>query len=392
MNEKPLAGIRVLELGAYISAPYAGSILCALGAEVVKIEPVDVGEAFRRGVDDQSPYFVQYNSGKKSLALNLKDPKGVEVVKSMLPEFDVVLENYRAGKMASLGLGADDCRTVNPSIIYASVSGFGSGGPLRDRPAYDSIGQSMGGLYSILSDAGNPQSSGTCLADMTTAIGTAMGIIAALFGRERDPERQGTNLETSIFEAVSLLTVDAVTQMHELGDDPTRGSRLPQGQSYCLKTASGESITLHMSSSQKFWRSLTEAIDLPELANDPLYLTYDDRMENFSQLKSLLQSEFSKYTLNELEERLGRSDVPHAPVLTISQMVSSPQANWLQLFDKQTDDLPLVRLPWRFDGKRPTRSNAVAKVGEHSREILENVMDEKELNNLFERGITSTPH
>ncbi|WP_288903004.1 CaiB/BaiF CoA-transferase family protein [uncultured Sneathiella sp.] len=392
MNEKPLAGIRVLELGAYISAPYAGSILCALGAEVVKIEPVDVGEAFRRGVDDQSPYFVQYNSGKKSLALNLKDPKGIEVVKSMLLEFDVVLENYRAGKMASLGLGADDCRAINSSIIYASVSGFGSGGPLRDRPAYDSIGQSMGGLYSILSDAGNPQSSGTCIADMTTAIGAAMGIIAALFGRERDPERQGTNLETSIFEAVSLLTVDAVTQMHELGDDPTRESRLPQGQNYCLKTASGESITVHMSSSQKFWKSLTEAIDLPELASDPLYLTYEDRMKNFSQLKILLQREFSKYRLHELEERLDRSDVPHAPVLTLSQMVSSPQASWLQLFDKQADDLPLVRLPWRFDGKRPTRSKAVAKVGEHSREILESILDENEFNDLFEHGITSTPH
>src|ERR1700730_13887114 len=143
-SQQPLAGIRALEIAAYISGPYAGSLLSALGAEVVKIEPPD-GEAFRIGMNEWSPYFRQYNTGKKSVAVDLKSEQGVSLVKSLLPRYDVLIENMRPGKLAALGLSANVCRAVNPRLIYASVSGFGSGGPLRDRPAYDSIGQSFGG-------------------------------------------------------------------------------------------------------------------------------------------------------------------------------------------------------------------------------------------------------
>ena len=154
----PLKGIRVLELGAYISGPYAGSLLASLGADVVKVEAPS-GDAFRRGVGTESHYFVQYNAGKRSIAVNLKDPRGVELIRSMLPQFDVFIENSRPGKTEQLGLGPELCRQINPRLIYSSASGFGDGGEWRDRAAYDSIGQSIGGFYSVMSEAGKRRAS-----------------------------------------------------------------------------------------------------------------------------------------------------------------------------------------------------------------------------------------
>ena len=132
----PLKGIRVIELGAYISGPYAGALLASLGADVVKVEAPD-GDAFRRDVGVQSHFFVQYNAGKRSIAVNLKDRRGVELIKSMLPSFDVLIENSRPGKTAQLGLGPEVCHAINPRLIYSSASGFGDGGEWRDRAAYD---------------------------------------------------------------------------------------------------------------------------------------------------------------------------------------------------------------------------------------------------------------
>ena len=136
---RPLDGIRVLEIGAYIAGPYAGAMLCAMGAEVIKVEPPG-GDPFRRGNGNRDPYFRQYNAGKHSIVIDLKAPEGVALVKALLPGLDVLLENNRPGALDRLGLAAAACRAINPRLIYASASGFGDGGPLRDRPAYDSIG------------------------------------------------------------------------------------------------------------------------------------------------------------------------------------------------------------------------------------------------------------
>lgn len=384
-KSKPLTGIRVLDFSAYISGPYAGSLLCALGAEVVKIEPPKGGDAFRRGAGESSPYFVQYNSGKKSVAINLKDPEGVALVKSLLPKFDVLLENYRPGKLASLGLGADACREINPKLIYASVTGFGSGGPMRDRPAYDTIGQSMGGLYAILNDAGEPRLTGTCMADLMTAISTTMGILAALVGRERDPDRAGCVMETSILEATSLLTIDAFTQMGEIGQSPVRDSRHPQAQNFCLKTATGESMAIHLSSSQKFWENLLRAVERTDLLEEARFATYADRMEHFQELQSIFGEEFAKRSYADLEQALTRADAPFARVMTLETLSKDPQMQWLELLEDR-GPVSLVRPPWRFFGERPTRSVTPPKVGQHTRDIATEVLSPEEVQRLADAG------
>ena len=384
---RPLTGIRVLELGAYISGPYAAALLAALGADVVKVEPPLGGDAFRRGVDIDSHYFAQYNAGKRSLAVNLKHPDGVALVKRLAPQFDVVVENNRPGKMAALGLGAEDLMKINPSLVYASVSGFGDGGPWRDRAAYDSIGQSMGGFYSIMNDEGEARLSGTCIGDLISAVTVAMGILAGLVGRGSTPERKGLEVQTSLVEAMSTITIDAMTQFFETGVAPTRESRHPQAQNFCLTTASGGSITLHLSSSQKFWEALATAMGRADLIEDPRFATYYDRMANYFALKPVVEAEFLKHSRADWEALLTASDVPFAPTLSVAEVTTHPQSQWLDMLEPERDGKTLVRPPWRFFGERPDRPFRAPHIGEHSREVALQISTAEDVDRMIAEGV-----
>lgn len=386
-SARPLTGIRVLELGAYISGPYAAALLAALGADVVKVEPPKGGDAFRRGVDIDSHYFVQYNAGKKSLAVNLKHADGIALLKRLAPHFDVVVENNRPGKMAALGLGAEDLMKINPSLVYASVSGFGDGGPWRDRAAYDSIGQSMTGFYSIMNDKENARLSGTCIADLISAITLAMGILAGLVGRGLTAERKGLEVQTSLVEAMSTITIDAMTQFFETGATPTRESRHPQAQNFCLATASGESITLHLSSSEKFWQALARGMGRADLIEDPRFATYYDRMENYFALKPIVEAEFLKHSRADWETLLTASDVPFSPTLTLEEVTAHEQSLWLNMLEPAHDGKTLVRPPWRFFGQRPDRPFRAPHIGEHSREVALQVMSAEEVDRMIAQGV-----
>lgn len=386
MTAKPLAGIRVLELAAYISGPYATAILASLGAEVIKIEPLQ-GDAFRIGMDNKSAYFVQYNAGKQSVALDLKSPEGKAVVEAMLPQFDVLVENMRPGKMDQLGLGESACRTINPNLVYASISGFGSEGEWRDRPSYDSIGQAMGGIYTFMNDPGDVRLTGTCIADLITGVNTAMGIMAALLGRERGGT--GAHLETSVFEAVSTLTIDAMTQAQDRNIDPVRQTRHPQAQNFCLETASGDFIVLHLSSSQKFWRGLMKAVGREDMADDPRYATYAARVEpeTYFTIAAVLKEAFLTRTRPEWEAALIEADVPFAPALTMHEIFALPQARQLELFGETPDHRTLVRPPWRFNGERPERNQSAPRIGADTAKVLGTLLGEAELARLEEHGV-----
>lgn len=387
MATLPLAGVRVLEIAAYISGPYAGAILASLGAEVIKIEPPE-GDAFRIGLGTGSPYFTQYNAGKKSVVVNLKSPEGLAVVRDMIPSVDVLIENMRPGKLAALGLGAEACRTLNPGLVYASISGFGSGGPWRDRPAYDSIGQALGGIYTTMNDRDDVRLTGTCIADLITAISTTLGVLAGLVGRGGAQNGVGLHIDTSVFEAVSSLTIDAITQANDADIDPIRETRHPQAQNFCLRTASGDYIVMHLSSSQKFWRALMGAIGRPEVADDPMFRTYADRVEptRFAMIKAMLEEEFVKFPREEWERRLVAADVPFAPALTMREVVDHPQAEWLGLMGGTAAGHRLVNVPWRFDGERPARPETVPEIGADTRAVLSDYVSADRLDAMVESG------
>lgn len=382
----PLTGIRVMELGGYISAPFGTSMLAALGAEVVKIERPGTGDEFRRGKNETEPYFRQYNAGKLSVAVDIKRPEGAELVRALVPRFDVVVENMRPGKVDALGLGYDACKTARADIIYTSVTGFGANGPMAQRPAYDTIGQAFGGVYSIMNRRGQEQLSGTCLADLITGSMTVTGILAALVGRGANGN--GVRVETSLAEAISTLTIDAMTQYYaDGGVDPDLNSRRPQGQIFVLRTASGDPLAVHLSSSQKFWTSFVHVLGRPELAEDPRFETYAQRCEHYFELVPIVGEVFATRPASEWEFLLDKYDVPFTPVMTVSKYLDHPQTKWLAMTEPEEDGLALVRPPWRFDGSRPRRTGATPKVGEHTREIAGEVLEARRIDELVSAGV-----
>jgi crotonobetainyl-CoA:carnitine CoA-transferase CaiB-like acyl-CoA transferase len=381
----PLAGIRVLEFGGYISLPYATSLLSSLGADVVKVERPGTGDDFRRGVGVDSLFFQQYNSGKRSLAIDLKRPEAIEVVRELIPHFDVVVENMRPGKMEALGLGRSDCLKLKSDLVYASITGFGSDGPLALQPAYDTIGQAHGALMSVLSNAGSAQLTGAALADLITGLAATTGILAALVAHRTTGDSQ--YVETSLMEAVSVLTIDALTQYFDSGhQEPTRQSRHPQAQNFVVKTAAGDDLVVHLSSSSTFWLSFLDVIGRSELAVDPRFTTYVGRCENYFQLADLVVPEFLNKTSDEWMLLLAKHDVPYAPVAKMSAYIHNPQVEWLELIEPEERGLSLLRPPWRFGGRRPHRNAHVAAVGEHSREIALEVYDEETVDRLIADG------
>ncbi|MDE8652424.1 CaiB/BaiF CoA transferase family protein [Novosphingobium album (ex Liu et al. 2023)] len=386
-NAKPLTGLRVLELGAYISGPYCGALLAALGADVVKLEPVRSGDPFRRGSGNRDAYFLQYNAGKRSISLNLKSPEGVALVKALLPRFDVLLENSRPGKVEALGLGADACREINPGLVYASISGFGPGGPLRDRPAYDSIGQSIAGNYSLMNDPDKIQLTGGAIADLITGITATCGVLAGLVGRNQATDGRGTIVQTSLMEAMSSITIDAVSNYFERGVSPTRQSRHGQAQAYCVTASDGKAITLHLSVSEKFWANVARTIGREDLVSDPRFATYRQRLANYTELETILKAEFLKRGSAQWQDALLAADVPFAPVNTIEDVVFHPQTEWLGQLEPERDGLALVRPAFTFDGTRPSRAFDAPLVGEHSCEIAGEVLSRDQIQRLIEAGV-----
>jgi crotonobetainyl-CoA:carnitine CoA-transferase CaiB-like acyl-CoA transferase len=386
-NNKPLAGIRVLDLGAFIAGPYAAMLLALLGAEVVKVEPPKGGDAFRRGEGAGSPYFNHANAGKKSLAVDLKSPEGLALIKALLPRFDVLIENSRPGKMAALGLGADAVRAINPSIVYASVSGFGDGGPWRDRAAYDTIGLSMSGFLSLMSNKDNFQLAGTCIGDLTSALVNVIGITSSLVGRDRNPKREGFEVKTSLLEAMTTMTIDAITQMFETGERPHRESRHPSAQSFCLRTSDGHAIAVHMSSPQKFWLAFLKAMGRMDLAEDPRFLNYNDRRTHYFALRPLVEAEFVKHDFVYWERRLVEADVPYAPVVSVDELPTNEQMQWLDMFEPERNGQRLVRAPWRINGERAGQPRGAPEIGENTREIALEVLALAEVDRLIARGV-----
>jgi crotonobetainyl-CoA:carnitine CoA-transferase CaiB-like acyl-CoA transferase len=247
------------------------------------------------------------------------------------------------------------------------------------------VGQAFGGLVSTLSDRDDARLTGTCLADLITGLSTATGILAALVGR--GTTGTGSRLETSITEAVSTLTADAVTQLFANGTPPTRQSRHPQGQNFCLKTATDDFIVLHLSSSQKFWESIVATINRPDLLHDARFTTFPDREAHYFELAKILEAEFRLRPATDWEKLLIDHDVPFAPVLSVEGYRAHPQVQALEIFEPEHDGLALLRPPWRFDGQRPDRTGHAPRVGEHTRQIADEIYDPTHTQTLIDTGV-----
>lgn len=379
----PLSGVRVLEFASMLSGPYAGLLLHLLGAEVIKVERVS-GDPFR-GYGGYSTHFANFNSGKKSVAVDLNDPAGREAVLALIAQSDVVLENSRPGQMERLGLGEDDCRVANPAIVYVGISGFGMVGPLADRPAYDAIGQSVSGLMASITN-GAPPSVGPALGDVVSGLVGASAVMAGLVGRGLRTD--GFTVRTSMMEALGCAISDAMLHFAAHGTERTREDRATRSQVFSLPCADGRYVMIQLSNSQKFFVNLVNSVGRPDLAVDERFSRYDGRMANHAVLEGILSEVFSGRPSAEWEGLLSDADVPASTVLSVADVVSHPQTEALEtLGPVESDGLRRYRGPWTIDGRRPDTPGPAPSLGADTRSVFEGVLGAEAASDLIRRAV-----
>jgi crotonobetainyl-CoA:carnitine CoA-transferase CaiB-like acyl-CoA transferase len=378
----PLSGVRVLEFASMLSGPFAGLLLGLLGAEVIKVERLG-GDPFR-GYGGFSTHFANFNAGKKSVVADLRTPAGHAAVLRLIAASDVLLENSRPGQMGKLGLSENDCHAVNPGLIYVGISGFGSKGPWAERPAYDAIGQAMSGLMDTMTNGAAP-SVGPALGDIVSGMVGASAALAGLAGRGL--RGVGATVRTSMFEALTCAVSDALLHYSAHGTERTRADRATRSQVFSLLCADDRYLMIQLSSSQRFFVNLVNAVGRPDVASDERFASYDARMENQPAMEEILAAIFREQSSAFWEEELSKADVPSGPVLRISDVVGHPHTEALQLLSPPgPDGLRRYRGPWTVDGQRPPAPQTAPVLGEHTRAVFAGLLGEEAAKELLAVG------
>ncbi len=328
-----LTGIMILELGQVIAGTYGGAILAELGAEVIKIEPL-TGDTARNPriapLHGESAIHLFMNRGKKSVAIDLKNPRGLEIFYRLAEQADAIIDNFRPGVMARLGIDHETLKRRNPDIITVSITGFGEYGPARDKAAFDLVVQAYSGHMDITGDAdGPPARVGIPLADISGGIFSCVSVLAALVGRER--RGGGRHADVAMLDAlVSMLSYDALDYLNS-GRKVTR-----QGTAHAhmvpwqaFQTSDGYVVVA--ARDEKFWRNLCDAIGRPDLKDDPRSLDNEARVANRAFVVSILSEAFLARTKAEWVRILDEYDIPSAPVNDIAEIFADPQVEARQM-------------------------------------------------------------
>jgi crotonobetainyl-CoA:carnitine CoA-transferase CaiB-like acyl-CoA transferase len=354
---QPLKNIKVLEQGTFITGPCAGMMLADLGADVIKVESRD-GDPYRAYQEGQfSPHFQAYNRNKRSIALDLKGEDDKAVFDQLVGEADVYIQNFRPGAAERMGAGKDRLMSINPRLVYCAISGFGGEGPYLKRPSYDSVAQALSGFLSVVTDPSQPRFLGPALADAITGIYAAYGILGALV--ERGGTGKGRLVEVSMLEAMMHFTVEPFTALFALGKSPTSSDRPKLAQAHILKTADDKLVVIHLSSLEKFWQELTQALSAEHLRDDPRFSSRLARIDNYDALAMELNAITQKRNRSEWIAIMDRHDVPFAAASSPEEAVQDPQVAQLQMVVPIAKDGPdaadrAIRPAVTLDGQRQT--------------------------------------
>lgn len=368
-----LEGIKIIEMANYIAGPFASMLLADLGAEVIKIEIPGRGDPFRGwGNVPYGPTFCSMNRNKQSLFLNVQKAEGKEIFMRLARNADVIIENMRPGVLDRMGLGYEAMRALNSKIVYCSISGYGSDGPYRDRPGYDTIGQAMGGLLSVLTDIESPKGTGASLSDLLTGMYACYAIQGALICRER--KGIGQKVETSLLQATVAFGGENAARYLASGLVPDRNTRVHMAQVYAFSDSEGLPFVIHLSSPQKFWQGLAEAIGQPELKDDPRFSNREARIKNYQAIHEILKNTFSGGIRGHWLKLLEQHDVPAGPLLNLKEVFEDPQVMHLgMLIEMAHPRLGTVRLAGsgiRMGETPPQMNLPPPAAGEHTEGIL----------------------
>jgi len=372
---KPLAGIRVLDLSRVLAGPYCTALLADLGAEVIKLEP-PAGDDYRHigpFRDGESALFTLNNRGKQSLVLDLKDPADLALAKAIAARVDVVVENFRPGVAARLGLGAEALRAENPRLVYCSISGFGQQGPFRDLPAYDLVVQAMSGLMAATGEEGGaPLKTGESMADLIAGLFGSWAIMAALVNR--NATGQGATLDVAMYDALfSMLTTSHALHFYA-GALPQRvGNRHPLSTPFgCFATQDGQVVIAVLNPRQ--FAALATLIGAPKAADDPRFASDESRTAHEPELKRLIENWSRGLTTEQAVAALAGAGLPAAPIWDIAQAAGNEHAQTRGLVSRLPHPVlglaPTVGQPVRFDAEKPVAATSAPRLGGDRAAIL----------------------
>ena len=323
----PLKNLLVVDLTRVLVGPYCTMILSDLGARVIKIEAPEIGDdsrGFGPFIDDYSAYFMSLNRGKESIALNLKNENDKKIFEKILSKADILVENFKPGTLEKWGFGWNEVSKKYPKLIYASASGFGQTGPLKELPAYDMVVQGMGGLMSV---TGHPNSEptrvGTSIGDITAGLFTAIGINAALYDRQKTGK--GTFIDVSMLDCQIAILENAIARYLSKNEIPEpMGSRHPSIAPFeAFKTK--DSFLIIAAGNDKLFKSLCEVLEIPNIANDEMYKTNSLRSQNIDKLKLIIEDKLQHKNTDEWIKVMENLKIPCGPIFNIKQAVENPQ-------------------------------------------------------------------
>lgn len=372
----PLHGIRVLDFTRVLAGPAASLALADLGAEIIKIEPPGSGDetrSFPPFRDGESHYFLSINRGKKSIVIDLKTEAGLELVKQLVSQCDVLIENYRPGVMDRLGLGYEALSAINTGLIYCSISGFGLTGPMRDKPSFDIVLQALSGALSVNGEPGGlPTKLGIPLGDLIGGINGPIGILAAL--HERHATGRGRQIDISLMDGMIGMLGYLAQLAFFTGEDPRpQGSQHPNLVPYGQFPASDGSIIIACLTNT-FWERICNAIGQPELYADSRYDTLEKRRNAREAVNELVSAFTRQKSVQELVDILSEFQVPNAPILGIHDALSQPQAVAREMVveteHRTLGKIPIVNRSIKFVDQPQPVPTAPPVLGQNTDEVL----------------------
>lgn len=392
---KPLAGIKILELSTVVTAALAATILSEQGAQTVKVEPMGIGDTLRYLGSNRagvSAMFANCNRGKRSLALDLKTSEGLEIVRKLALDADVLISNYRPGVLERLGLGSDALRKANPGLVYVAISGFGTEGPQAAAPAYDHVIQAMSGFTDMQGQDGELDMIKTFICDEVTAYTACQATTAALLQRTRTG--QGEHIDVSMLDSsLYFLWPSAMSDHTLLGDGIKRGGLLKHSYR-TYPTRDGYVAMAPLTDAH--WQGLFKGTGREDLADDPRYASIASRSANYFELLEVFHDAFSELATTEVESLLADLDIPGTACLTLDEVIEHPQVTAVGAV--QTQEHPVLGQlrspahPARFDGRRYPPATPLGALGEHTRGVLGELGYENgEIDSLITAGVVSEP-
>jgi crotonobetainyl-CoA:carnitine CoA-transferase CaiB-like acyl-CoA transferase len=370
----PLAGIRVLDFCSFINGSFGVQLMGDLGAEVIKVEPLtgDLARHWAPFIDGESRFFQGWNRNKRGIALDLASPEGRKIIHELARRADVLCENFRTGVTKRLGIDYLTISAINPRIIYCTSTGFGSKGPLCERPAYDPVLQSMGGAVRLNASprfAGRPAVLPIAVSDYQAAMQVFGGVCAALYHRERTGE--GQRLETSLLQAIMAMQSHYYVEPLDLPEEGEVGI-CP----YRLFETSDDVIFIG-AGTDKFWRLLCDAIDLPAWGADPRYACNRQRVNAAAEVVAALAPRFKTRTTAEWLERIEAAGVPCAPIWTMHEFLHHPQVTAMEMNPVMEHStigrLQVPGVPIHFDKTPGEIRSAPPTLGQHTEEVLREI-------------------